>query len=96
MKRVRWLAHASEVVVLVVPHTCRGIWPALHSKALSERHYFLLQHLVPLEQVLDCLVAVLAALHLLQLPLQALNVLLCAGSYCSLGFSVVGSFPGEL
>lgn len=55
-----------------------------------------LQSLVPLEQVLHRLVAILLALELIQLALQSLDVFLRPCPDGTLGFTVIRSLPGKL
>lgn len=51
---------------------------------------------VAVEQLLDHPVAALAGPEVLELALQAVNVLLCPGADGALGLSVVGTLAGEL
>lgn len=55
-----------------------------------------LQGLVPLEQVLHRVVAVVFALELLQLALESLNVLLRPRPDGTLGLTVICSLAGKL
>lgn len=71
-------------------------WVAGHGLALPQSSDLLLQLAVPADQSLDGLISAAAALDLLELALQPLDVLLGARPDSSLGLAVVGAFAGQL
>jgi len=63
---------------------------------LLQATQLVLESLVPSEEVLDRAVTALVAAELVELALEALNVLLCAGADGTLGLAVVGPLAGQL
>lgn len=79
--------------------TMTGIMVAVrmrHPHAFPEFLELRLESLVPLDQVLDGLVAVVLALELVQLALESLNVLLRPCPDGTLGLTIICPLPGQL
>ncbi len=88
---------AGGVVLLVVGGRGRvGRRGHGHAHGLAQAAELVLEGLVAAQEVLQRAVAVLVAAQLLELALQAINVLLGAGADGALGLAVVGALAGEL
>jgi hypothetical protein len=63
---------------------------------LLEAHELILESLVAAHELLDGLVARLLATEVIELLLETLNVLLCAGANSALGLTVICALASEL